>query len=76
MFEDIDKRPSVAEVINNAHKITNFIYNNGWLLAQMRNFYGRDIIQPGAIRFAINYIDLDKLLKKMADLKRFFISGE
>ena len=29
IFEDIGKRPSVIDVINNAHKITNFIYNHG-----------------------------------------------
>ena len=64
MFEDIEKRPSVVEVISNARKITNFIYNHGWLLAQMRKFYGGDIVWSGALRFAINYIALDSLLKK------------
>ena len=29
IFEDISKRPNVIDVINNAHKITNFIYNHG-----------------------------------------------
>ena len=44
MFEDIGKRPNVAEVIHNAHKITNFIYNHGWLLAQMRKYCGGNIV--------------------------------
>ena len=35
MFEDIGKRDSVAQLIKNARKITNFIYNHGWLLAKM-----------------------------------------
>ncbi|RVW92586.1 hypothetical protein CK203_039385 [Vitis vinifera] len=48
IFEDIGKRPSVIEVINNARKITNFIYNHGWLLAQMRLYCGGDIVRPGA----------------------------
>ena len=30
MFEDISKRPNIAEVITNACKTTNFIYNHGW----------------------------------------------
>ncbi|KAL6350543.1 hypothetical protein AAG906_019190 [Vitis piasezkii] len=59
IFEDIGKRPSVIEVINNARKITNFIYNHGWLLAQMRLYCGGDIVRPGATRFATNYIALD-----------------
>ncbi|KAL6335082.1 hypothetical protein AAG906_026462 [Vitis piasezkii] len=50
IFEDIGKRPSVIEVINNARKITNFIYNHGWLLAQMRLYCGGDIVRPGATR--------------------------
>ncbi|RVW65094.1 hypothetical protein CK203_034887 [Vitis vinifera] len=50
IFEDIGKRPNVIEVINNARKITNFIYNHGWLLAQMRKYCGGDIVRPGATR--------------------------
>ena len=63
-------------MINNAHKITNFIYNHSWLLAPMRKYYGGDIVQPGATRFATNYIALDSLLKKMVDLKKLFMSDE
>ena len=33
-------------------------------------------MRPGATRFATNYIALDNLLKKMADLKKVFISNE
>ncbi|RVW83669.1 hypothetical protein CK203_046032 [Vitis vinifera] len=45
MFEDIGKRSSVAEVICNVRKITNFIYNHGWLFAEMRKYCGGDIVQ-------------------------------
>ncbi|RVX01126.1 hypothetical protein CK203_022736 [Vitis vinifera] len=57
IFEDIDKRPSVIEMINNAYKITNFIYNHGWLLAQMRKYCGGDIVRPGVTRL-INIVSL------------------
>ena len=43
MFEDIGKRDTVSELITNAHKITNFIYNHGWLLAKVRKVCGGDI---------------------------------
>ena len=76
MFEDIGKRESVFGVITNARKITNFIYNHGWLLATMRKVCGGDIVCPGAIRFATNYIALASLLKKRADLNKIFISDE
>ena len=76
MFEDITKRATVSELITNARKITNFIYNHGWLLAKVRKVCGGDIVRPGATRFATNYIALESLLKKRADLKKIFISDE
>ena len=33
-------------------------------------------MRPRATRFAINYISLNRLLKKMVDLKKVFISNE
>ena len=74
MFEDIGKRESVLDLIINARKITNFIYNHGWLVAKMRKVYGEDIVRPGVTRFATSYIALESLLKKRADLKKIFIS--
>ena len=76
MFEDIGKRDSVAQLIGNGRKITNFIYNHGWLVAKMRQVCGGDIVRLRATRFATNYIALDSLLKKRADLKKVFISNE
>ena len=76
MFEDIAKRATVSELITNARKITNFIYNHGWLLAKVRKVCGGDIVRPGATRFATNYIALESLLKKRADLNKIFISDE
>ena len=76
MFEDIGKRKSVLDLIINARKITNFIYNHGWFLEKMRKVCGGDIVRPGVIRFATNYIAQESLLKKRADLKKIFISDE
>ena len=76
MFEDIAKRATVSELITNARKITNFIYNHGWLLARERKVCGGDIVRLGATRFATNYIALESLLKNRADLKKIFISDE
>ena len=47
MFEDIGQRESVSNLITNARKITNFIYNHGWLVATMRKVCGGDIVCPG-----------------------------
>ena len=76
MFEDIGKRESISDLITNAQKITNLIYNHGWLVAIMRKVCGGDIVRPVATIFAKNYITLASLLKKRADLKKIFISDE
>ena len=44
MFEDIGKRASVSDLIMKARKITIFIYNHNWLLAQMQKACGGDIV--------------------------------
>ena len=74
MFEDIGKRESVFDLITNARKITNFVYNHDWLVTTMRKVCGGDIVHPRETRFVTNYIALASLLKKRADLKKIFIS--
>ena len=64
MFEDIGKRPSIRNVICSDHKITNFIYNHGWLLSKMRKYCAGDIVRLKASRFATNYIALESHHKK------------
>ena len=64
MFEDIGKRATVLELITNARKITNFIYNHGCLLAKMIKVCSGDIVRPGATTFVKNYITLESLLKR------------
>ena len=76
MFEDSCKRDSIAQLIRNARKMANFIYNHGWFLAKLRKVCGGDIVHPGVTRFVTNYISLDSLLKKRVDLKKVFISNE
>ncbi|RVX01169.1 hypothetical protein CK203_036163 [Vitis vinifera] len=53
IFEDIIKRPSVIDVIYNARKITNFIYNHGRLLTQMRKYCGGDIVRLKTTRHGV-----------------------
>ena len=64
MFEDIGKRLDIVDMICSARKRTNFIYNHGWLLAEMRKYCGGDIVRPGATKFATNYFAFESLLKK------------
>ncbi|CAL8161657.1 unnamed protein product [Prunus armeniaca] len=71
IFEDIGKQGSVANVINKARKLTNYIYNHGWLLAQMRIFCQGDLVRPNATQFATNYITINSILNKKAGLRHF-----
>ena len=64
MLEDIGKITIVLELITNARKITNFIYNHSWLVAKMRNVCGGNIVRPGVTRFTMNYIALESFLKR------------
>ena len=68
IFEDIGKKDIVASVIHDARAVTNFIYNHGWLLSQMREVCKGEIVRLGATRFGTNHISLDSLLKKKKNL--------
>ncbi|XP_058082076.1 uncharacterized protein LOC131230261 isoform X2 [Magnolia sinica] len=76
MLEGIGDRPSVKTVITDARLITNFVYNHGWLLTAMHERCGRDIVRPGATRFATNYIALSSLLKHKQRLRELFASHD
>ena len=54
MFEDTSKRATVLDLITNARKITNFIYNYSWLLVKIRKVCGGDIVRSGITRFTKN----------------------
>ncbi|KAK3221721.1 hypothetical protein Dsin_008746 [Dipteronia sinensis] len=65
IFKDIGKKDIVASVIHDGKAVTNFIYNHGWLLSQIREVCKGEIVRSGATRFATNHIALDSLLKKI-----------
>ena len=48
IFEDIGKKDIIACVIHDARAVTNFIYNHGWLLSQMREVCKGEIVWPCA----------------------------
>ncbi|KAL6314370.1 hypothetical protein AAG906_021205 [Vitis piasezkii] len=70
MFKDIGKRPSVAEMIRNACKKTNFIYNHGWLLVEMRKYCGGEIVRLGATRLNLHSFIIAYFLNPRFQYKR------
>ncbi|XP_030924837.1 uncharacterized protein LOC115951844 [Quercus lobata] len=71
-----DKRyfPIIDETIQNAQKITKFIYNHGKILALMRSDFtnGRDLIRPAITRFATEFLSLQCLTKFKKELRQMF----
>lgn len=64
--------------VRDAKVITNFIYNYSYLLACMRSLecYIGDLIHPGVIRFATNYITLQSMLDRKNEIKYMFNSQQ
>lgn len=75
IFEDIGKQETVSTVVKWAQSVTNYIYNHGWVLAEMRSITKGDLIRPGKTRFATNHIAIDSILKKKSDLRKLFTSS-
>ncbi|XP_050379541.1 uncharacterized protein LOC126796867 [Argentina anserina] len=69
IFEDIGKKQSVANVIKIAQSVTNYIYNHGWVLAEMWSIIHGDLVRPGKTRFATNHISIDSILKYKSKLQ-------
>lgn len=76
MLQDIGERPTVKTTILNARKVTNYIYNHGWILNMMRKECGGDIVWPAVMQFATNFIALDNMYKHKQGLKKLFTFEE
>ena len=62
ILEDIGRKKYVAVIVGKARQVTSFIYNHNWVIALMKKFTnGRELLRPGATRFATNFIALESL---------------
>ncbi|KAL9684410.1 hypothetical protein QQ045_021846 [Rhodiola kirilowii] len=77
MLEDIAKLKEFHVCITHGRNITTFIYRHGRLLNALREMtLGRDIVRPGATRFATTFLTLQSLYKNKDDLRKLFGSKE
>ncbi|XP_078174452.1 uncharacterized protein LOC144568097 [Carex rostrata] len=77
MLESISKQKEISDAIRQAKEITNFIYNHHQVLSLMRvHMNNKDIVRPGATRFATSFLTLDSISQKKSQLRRFFLSDE
>ncbi|XP_073030706.1 uncharacterized protein [Primulina eburnea] len=75
MLESIGKLPRFKKIIDQAKSFTIFIYAHHKTLSLMRSFTKkRDIVRPGVIRFASNFLTLQSLIEKKSSLRAMFTS--
>ncbi|XP_019184244.1 PREDICTED: uncharacterized protein LOC109179128 [Ipomoea nil] len=77
MLESIAGLPRFKKVLDQAKRLTIFIYAHHKTLAMMRTYTKkRDIIRPGVTRFASAFLTLQSLLAKKMELRAMFTSNE
>ena len=77
MLEDIGKMSSVKHTLDQAKKITSFIYNSQKLVNLMRTFTnGKELLRPGITRFATEFIAIESLMCHQANLKQMCTSSQ
>jgi len=76
MLEDFEKKFEVHKItISKGKKITTFIYGRSMLISMWKKFNnGRDLIRPGATRFATSYLTLRCLHELKGPLMTMFSS--
>ncbi|XP_019433061.1 PREDICTED: uncharacterized protein LOC109339956 [Lupinus angustifolius] len=74
---DFGKMDHVSTLAKSASDITKFVYNHGFLLAWLRKRRGwKEIIRPGATRFATTFIALKSIHKHKHDLQALVTSKD
>ncbi|GJX08873.1 uncharacterized protein Tco_0196805 [Tanacetum coccineum] len=75
MLEGIGALPRFKKILDQAKKLTIFIYSHFKTLAIMRDFIKRkDIVRPGVTRFASSFLTLQSLSEKKEQLRHMFSS--
>ncbi|XP_031260567.1 uncharacterized protein LOC116118736 isoform X2 [Pistacia vera] len=73
MLEEIGRMDEVNEILVKAKRITQFIYNNAWVLNLMRKKTGgRDILQLSVTRFTSIFLTLENIVSLKDHLHQVF----
>jgi hypothetical protein len=77
MLEDVGKIKEFGICIAKAKRTTRFIYAHGKILDLMRSLNGnKDIVRPGATRFATSFLTLASMWTQRPTLKALFVSKQ
>ncbi|XP_071687298.1 uncharacterized protein [Rutidosis leptorrhynchoides] len=75
MLEGIGGKKGFKKTLEEARKITVFIYSHHMSLALMRKYTNkRNIVRPGVTRFASSFLTLQSLLEKKTQLRHMFLT--
>ncbi|CAN1293755.1 hypothetical protein LINPERPRIM_LOCUS22167 [Linum perenne] len=70
VFKDICALPHIAKLTKSASTITTFLYNHGALLHWLRERpTWKEIVRPGATRFATTFLTLQSIVHQQVDLE-------
>lgn len=76
ILEEIEKMEEAKEVVGKAKRIVQFIYNNVWVLNQIKKRSGgREIIQLESTRYFSIFLTLQNILSLKDHLHQTFTSG-
>ncbi|KAK5793094.1 hypothetical protein PVK06_034230 [Gossypium arboreum] len=77
ILEEIGNRKSVRRILDEAKKITSFIYNHTWMIDYMKRYtQGRELLRPGITRLATNFIIFESIVRSKQTLKEMVTSLE
>jgi hypothetical protein len=75
LLEDMGKLEWVTPIVEDARRVTKYIYNHPWVLSLMREHtYGKEIVRPAVTRFATIFLTLQSILDNLVSLKQMFVS--
>lgn len=64
-------------LLSEAKLVTTFIYNHTYIVSLMKKYTGgRDIVRPGVIRFATQFLQLQAIVTQREGLENMFSSEE
>jgi hypothetical protein len=76
-LEDIGKLEWVSPVVEDARRVTKYIYNHAWVLSLMRKTTeGKDLVRPAMTRFATVFLTLQSIIGQILPLKQMFVSPD
>ncbi|XVF15354.1 hypothetical protein REPUB_Repub09cG0145000 [Reevesia pubescens] len=74
-LEDIDKKQSIEKVLEEAKKVTCFIYNHIWTVDLLKKYTNeKQILHPALTRFATHFIQLEEITRQKQGLREMFNS--